>query len=152
MSAPKSTLTSFMEEISYNRSDFKYVSFNYFPDLSLAELYFKSSEEPIFPDRFKRIMIQFTEYCEQKKPRNLLISMEDKVILLNEELQDWLKNQIYPRLAKAGSIRKGYLISDDFHSQLSIADSAKNTIDSELKYFESKQEALEWFQKKEQHE
>ncbi len=128
-----------------NLIEYEHVKFTYLPDLSLAEQYFKPSEDPMFPDKYKNIMTSFAGFCELKKPKNLLINMKDKSIMLEEDLQLWLKNEIYPRLANAGAIRKGYLIPNDFHSQLSIADSAKNSINSELIYFETRESALKWF-------
>lgn len=121
------------------------VRFTYFPELSLAEEYFKPVREPMFPERYQQIMRDFTNFCEAHKPENLLINMQDKAIILEEELQLWMKQEIYPRLAAAGAVRKGYLVHDDFYSQLSIANTAKNTINSELHYFETREKALAWY-------
>jgi len=57
-----------------------------------------------------------------------------------------MKSEIYPRLAESGVIRKDYMVPEDFYSQLSIANSAKNSINSELEYFETKENAFFWYQ------
>ncbi|MEL7145109.1 MAG: hypothetical protein AAFO69_01975 [Bacteroidota bacterium] len=122
------------------------VKFIFYPDLSLAEEYFKPVKEPIFPQRYQQIMSDFATFCEIHQPSNLLINMRDKAVILEEDIQQWMKEDIYPRLAASGAVRKGYLVPDDFYSQLSIANSAKNTINSEQRYFETREQAIAWFQ------
>jgi len=72
--------------------EYEQVAFYFYPELSLIEVYFKPTQEPMFPKKYRTIMLDFASFCEKHRARNpLFLSWKFKIGWRVKFIPDWQK-------------------------------------------------------------
>lgn len=98
---------------------------------------------------FREELEQQVRSVEHYKPSNVLIDTTEFIFPISPDTQAWVDAEIYPAWARAGVSKMGFLMSPELISQLSIQQAVDENSQKELQsgFFETKEEALAWFQK-----
>lgn len=104
----------------------------------------------------KEAQYTILEALEQYKPIFLLINLVELHFPITPELQEWLNQEILPRLFGSGVKRIAYIMPTEFIEKLSIEqvyDEVATAIEqteatTQVNYFDNEAEGLRWFNQK----
>jgi len=96
-----------------------YLSITYFRDTSLLKTVWFSTID-LTDELFKSEMRKFVEIVEKFEPHNILIDTENFEFTMNQGVQIWIANEIFPLLQKAGVKKAAFIVSKSFIPQLSL--------------------------------
>jgi len=97
---------------------------------------------------FRRELGQQIRSVKECKPQNVLIDTTKFIFPISPETQAWVDKNVYPAWTADGVSKMGFLMSPEMVSQLSIQQAVDENSQVELKsgFFETKEQAFEWFQ------
>ncbi len=100
-------------------------------------------------EEFKEEMINLAELVIKHKARFLLSSTKDMLFPIVPELQEWITQNIAPKIMHSGFQKQAIIIPEDIFAQMSleqtIEDIEKEEHTHKTKFFTTNEEALKWF-------
>lgn len=124
----------------------RFVHFNLQPEENLLIETWTKDTTQMKPFEWKDIHLELVETVEKYQPSKLLVHSEVFDFPITPDLQDWLAQHVFPKVAKAGLRKIAFVIASDLFAQVSIEqlmneDKEQNFITG---YFPSEKEAKNW--------
>lgn len=98
---------------------------------------------------WKNYFLRLIHFLERERPKYMISNHHQRTIVIPVEVQDWVAQEITPRMIKAGLQKYAQVLSTEFISQLSgeqlLSDSQKanaNIFQSQL--FDNEPDAIHW--------
>lgn len=128
------------------KSDFSELFYNNKNDLFI---YRRFANEKYSNKVYQREAEKLAELTEKYKPSCLLLNNKEFTFSITPAIQEWVNNNIFPRLIKAGIKRGAFVVSEDLFAQVSIEQTMEEDTGKKLKtkFFDTEEEALKWLTK-----
>ena len=124
-------------------------------ELGIYEERFKAISAELFGDSYIREVTLFVDMViaaneDGKSIQKLIISTIEGGPTMEPRVQDYMHEELYPRLAQSGVTAKAYCLGEEIISKLSVeltADSDPNKL-FDYKFFATIEEGIDWLKSK----
>lgn len=138
-----------MKTTTLLENDFQKVLFH--DDLGICEQRFKPASEMLFGDNYIREVSLFGDtILKARKEENpfykLIINTLAGGPTMEPKVQDFMHNDLYPKLVKAGITTKAYCLGEEIIAKLSVELTADNDPKKQFNYqfFSSLEDGIAW--------
>ncbi len=124
----------------------KYVKMDYCDENGIFELTWLPASEDMTDEDYKVEHKEFLRIILDNKVEKVLGNVRDLAFVVNPDLQEWMNENIFIPIIKAGSMVFGLVASEQLISQLSIEQLMDEEIGKQIptKYFSDRDEAKNW--------
>ena len=95
---------------------------------------------------FKDEMVELGKAFDNKKPKLVLINMQNFVFAVSPEVQEWVNKNVNSKLLQVGTQKIAFVVSSDLFTKISVEQTLGEDEEAELpsKYFKDVEKAKKW--------
>lgn len=99
---------------------------------------------------FKQELEKYKQLLVKYKPKAVLVNSKDLHFVISPDVQTWMAESIFTTYPSIGMVKKAFVMSEDFFTQLSMEQHLEEDRTNAFKsaFFHSIEAALEWLNEK----
>jgi hypothetical protein len=118
----------------------------YFEQLSSVLRWVRLSSDKLNDKIYRQETLEFLKIVEKYRPKKLFINSQELRFKLSLDLQDWINQEIYPKVFALGTKKGAILLPKDMKAQISVEQVLEefHTNQFHINYFDEEKAALAW--------